>query len=316
MSLKLVLKLAISAGLLGLLFYNNGLKQPLALVAHLPWFVLPVGVGIYLASQAISAYRWGFLAKVLGFSLGWAELFQVYLLGMFVSLFLPGSIGGDVTRLLHLAKRCQQPKRMALLTLLAERGMGLVTLVVLLMLVSFSPSVACFQPAIRLTVCGLGSVLALGFIALKCLPVGWFSPTTAQDQPSLPAGRLRAAWLWLQQARVYWHNNGLLLQSVGISALVHGCMVLIHWVIAQALGLTHLSWTVLAMVYGITALASVLPIAFNGLGVREGAYVWLLQQAGVSPTVAMAFAVAWLAISTSTSVCGAWVFFRGVRYPQ
>jgi glycosyltransferase 2 family protein len=319
MSLKLLVKLLVSVGLLTVLLFNNGLQKPLALMTHLPWFVLPLGIGVYLASQTISAYRWGFLAKVLGFTLSWAELFQVYLLGMFVSLFLPGSIGGDVTRLLHIAKRCQQPKRNALLTLLAERGVGLVTLLLLLTALAFTPSVACLSPASRLTVCALGASVGVGFIVLKCLPSKWFLPSEVQIEPiaiEAQKGKVALCWLWLQQARVYWQDNGLLLKSMGLSLVVHGCMVLIHWVIAQALGLTCLPWTVLTMVYGITALASVLPIAFNGLGVREGTYVWLLQQAGVSPTVAMAFAMTWLAISTLTSTFGAWVFFKGIRQPR
>ena len=123
---KTVLKIVISVGLLAFLLHNTGLDHTLARLQMANLWYVPVGVGIYLLSQWVSSYRWKFLSNALGFDLSLREFYDYYLIGMYFSLFLPGSIGGDVGRMVYLAKACDRKKREALLTLLAERGVGLI----------------------------------------------------------------------------------------------------------------------------------------------------------------------------------------------
>src|SRR5690606_22615947 len=112
------------------------------------------------------------------------------------------------------------------------------------------------------------------------------------------------------QARVYWANVGLLFKSVSISLFVHGLMVGMHLLIASALHV-QVDTLHLTVVYGVVSLASVLPIAFNGFGVREGTYLLLLTKAGLSPDTALAFAFYWVIISTCTSLFGGLVLLKG-----
>jgi len=67
----------------------------------------------------------------------------------------------------------------------------------------------------------------------------------------------------------------------------------------------------ISVVYGIVSLASVLPIAFNGFGVREGTYLLLLTKVGLPPQTALAFAFYWVIISTCTSLIGGLVLIKG-----
>jgi uncharacterized membrane protein YbhN (UPF0104 family) len=60
----------------------------------------------------------------------------------------------------------------------------------------------------------------------------------------------------------------------------------------------------------LVTVAGMVPISLNGLGVREGAYVYFLAQAGVASPQALAFAVLWLILNTSLNALGGlgWVF--------
>jgi hypothetical protein len=308
---KLIIKIAISLVMLGFLLYYTGFENTLTRLSKANLWYVPIGVVLYLLSQVVSSYRWQFLSEPLGFKLSLREFYDYYLIGMFFSLFLPGSIGGDAVRMFYLAKSANRKKREALLTLLAERGVGLVALLVLTSAVCLTPTlerVNLILPLhlpllpiihldLRLILLGLSSMILIGYIVLWLLPLN-------QLEKRFPQLEL------LQQAKVYWANIGLLVKSVSISLLVHGLMVIMHLLIAQALQV-HVDVLYITAVYGIVSLASVLPIAFAGYGVREGAYLLLLTKTGMSPETALAFAFYWDIISTCMSLLGGLILFKG-----
>ena len=295
-SWKLLLKVVISLVVLGFVFHTTGIEKTWGELSTANLWYVPVGVLVYLASQGVSAYRWQFLARALGFHLSWKQFYEYYLIGMYFNLFLPGAIGGDVGRMVMLAKNCGRKKREALLTLLAERGVGLVALMFLTTLIGLLPVATPVPISIRMTLAGMSLVGVIGFIALRLMPVeAW-----VERFPRLAL---------LVQARVYWADGPLLLKSVALSLGVHGCMILIQVLIAQALGLS-VPVLYLALVYGLVSLISVMPVAFNGLGVREGAYQFLLVKEGIPPETALAFALYWFVISTLTSLLGGLVLLR------
>ena len=311
LSPKLVVKIVISVILLAFLLHYTGFEDTLQKLSQANLWYVPLGIGLYLLAQTISSYRWKFLSAPLGFRLSFREFYDYYLIGMFFNLFLPGAIGGDMLRMVYLAKSAQRKKREALLTLLAERGVGLVALLILTSLVSLSPPLMALDLRIPLKLFSIGpiyfdlrflllslsSAMLLGYISLWCVPL----EPLIQRIPKLDL---------LRQAKVYWANVGLLFKSVSISLFVHGMMVAMHLLIAAALHV-HVDALYITVVYGIVSLASVLPIAFNGFGVREGTYLLLLTKAGIPPQTALAFAFYWVIISTCTSLIGGLVLLKG-----
>ncbi len=296
-SAKQVLKITLSVGLLVFLLSHTGVEDTFRQLSTANLWYIPVGVMIYLASQAVSSYRWQFLSEALGFRLSLRELYDYYLIGMYFSLFLPGSIGGDVGRMVYLAKSSGRKKREALLTLLAERGVGLVALLLMTSVVCLLPVTEPIPAQVRYGLLALSGLGVVGYGLLQVVPLERW------------AGRVSALNLLLQ-AQVYWKDVPLLVKSVAVSMLVHTAMVLLHLLIAQALGV-HVPVLYLMAVYGIVSLVSVLPIFFNGIGVREGAYQFLLVKAGLSPHTALAFGLYWFLISTCTSLMGGLVLVKG-----
>jgi uncharacterized membrane protein YbhN (UPF0104 family) len=308
---KQVIKIVISLVLMGFLLHYIGIENTLARLSKANLWYVPVGIGLYLLAQVISSYRWQFLSEPLGFKLSLREFYDYYLIGMFFSLFLPGSIGGDAVRMFYLSKNTNRKKREALLTLLAERGVGLIALLVLTSTVCLTPMVErvslvlplhlpllpLFHLDLRLILLGLSSLFLLGYLFLWLIPLD----RLAARIPQLAL---------LQQAKVYWANIGLLVKSVAISIFVHGLMVVMHLLIAQALHV-HVDVLYITVVYGIVSLASVLPIAFAGYGVREGMYLLLLTKIGMSPETALAFAFYWDIISTCMSLLGGLILLKG-----
>lgn len=317
-SLKQIIKIVLGLGLIAFLLQKTGIENTFAELSKANLWYIPACIGVYLVAQFISAYRWKFLAEALDFRVSMRELFDYYLIGMFFNQFLPGAIGGDAVRMFYLAKSAQRKKREALLTLLAERGVGLVTILLLTCLIALAPSIstvdwsitlaelgiklqnptlANFHWDVVLTIKALSAFGLLGYIALLLTPLqSWIDKF-----PKLAL---------LGQAKTYWANIPLLIRSIAVSTVVQALMLLIHLLIAQALHL-DIPPLQIALIYGIVSLISVLPLTQGGLGVRELSYQLLLAKVGVNPNTGLAFAVYWLAISTVTSLFGGLILLKG-----
>lgn len=309
---KQTIKIVVSLALLALLLHYTGIEDTFARLSTANLWYIPAGIVLFLLAQLISSYRWKFLCKALDFRLSFRELYDYYLIGMFFNMFLPGSIGGDAVRMFYLAKRTNRRKREALLTLLAERGVGLVALLLLTSVVCLTPSLMAMDLALPVRIPGLASPVLIDIRVIllslsSCMVLGyllfWVLPLQKLVQ-RIPALDL------LLQAKVYWAKLGLLFRSVSISLLVHALMISIHALIAVALHI-HVPILYLAVIYGVVSLASVLPIAMNGFGVREGIYWLLLTKAGLSKDTALAFALYWDAISMTTSLLGGLILLKG-----
>lgn len=310
-SIKQALKIVVSLALIAFLLHKTGLERTFSELSKADLWMIPVCIAAYLFAQFISTWRWQFLARALDFNLSMRELYDYYLIGMFSNQFLPGAIGGDAVRMFMLAKSANRKKREALLTLLAERGVGLIAIMMFTTAICLLPSVSSIDWGLRPSLPGLPHfyldtrlfLVSLSLIGIVGYLVLWFVPLErwVERFPKLAL---------LKQAKVYWSNIPLLIKSVGVSMLVQGMMIGIQMLILKAL---HVQIPVLDMaaVYGMVSLISVLPLTWGGLGVREAAYQTLLMKVGLPDHTALAFGVYWLLVSTLTSLIGGLVLIKG-----
>jgi len=86
------------------------------------------------------------------------------------------------------------------------------------------------------------------------------------------------------------------------------------WAGAHALGMSVGWWPVMAFV-PVVAIAQVLPVSLNGIGLREGAFVLLLAPLGVAAGQAVAFGLLLYGMNLVVSLLGAPAFAIGARPP-
>jgi len=146
-------------------------------------------------------------------------------------------------------------------------------------------------PILRLTLYGLGGCLLLGFL-LPFSSKNWIGTT----------------WPWLLPVMNYWKSPGLLLCLFALSLLLQTCVIGLHALVGEAQGLS-LPLEYYFVFAPLVVAISMIPISLNGLGLREGAYVFFLQQAGVPIEVGMAFGLSWFLILFVSGLAGgiAWI---------
>jgi len=98
-------------------------------------------------------------------------------------------------------------------------------------------------------------------------------------------------------------------KSLPASLVFQALVVQAHVFLGLAVGLS-LSWPEYGVMVCLVALASALPLSFNGFGIREGGYVGFATYFGASGETAAAMAALWVAVLVMASLPGGMVLWR------
>ena len=252
-------------------------------------FVLLAFVG-YLASQALSAYKWRLLAVPLGFDQPLRAFTLYYLAGMYLNLFAPSTVVGDLGRGVLLAGNGGGIGP-ALQSVLADRVSGL-----LMLLWVSAAGFMLFGPTV------LPAALCYGTIAAAFLSVaGWWVLPRVIGRLFSPWHKLR--WLVEQSLLPYQTEVGLLGRACGLAFVCHLCQLGLQVLLAHALGLAVPVWYLLLFI-PLVHILSALPLSLGGVGVREGGYVVFLALIGIGRDEALAFGLLWSALVLGSGLVG------------
>jgi uncharacterized membrane protein YbhN (UPF0104 family) len=266
-------KILLSAILLALLLFQTDLGEMRAALgaAHLGWLALALAT--FVVSQVASAYRWALLARAVGFTQPFGSICTYYFSGMYLNLFGPGTIAGDVGRVLFLAGG--QRRALALTTVVAHRATGFVALV---WMTAIAVVALPDQPL-------PGPLRWVAALAVPVTIAGWLWG------PRLAARLLPRTSNWRvlveRDLAPYWHDWALLAIALVWATAAQSLQIVAQIFVADALGL-QLSWTFFLVVVPLVNIAGTLPFSLQGVGVREAGYWYYLSRIGVQREAALA----------------------------
>ena len=130
---KSLILFLIKLGIAGTVVYYFLLRNPeetLAGLRQFDWKYILAAALLYFCHMLVSAWRWGFLAKILGVRLGHFETVSLTMQGYFFSLVIPGgAIGGDVVKMGVLSRRTPPGVKFeGVFTILMDRIIGMIAL--------------------------------------------------------------------------------------------------------------------------------------------------------------------------------------------
>ncbi len=249
---------------------------------------------VYIAGQAMSAYRWELLARVLKLRGPYREFLAYYFVGMFTNLFVPGLLGGDAARAFYLGRRHDRLGE-AVAATIADRGYGLLGLF-------------WFEALSAAVVINRGT-LPRG-VTTPCLAVGAISFAAWLGSPLL--ARLihltpRAVRRGLGVIAPYLHHPVSVLVPIAMSVALQASIAVCQYILARGLGL-EAPLLIFMLVVPIAGVFASLPITLNGLGLRETAYLVLFPMAGMGRNDAIALGLLMFATSALAGLLGAIAF--------
>lgn len=300
--LNLIARIAISIIMLLLLITKIDFHEIIKSLINTNHTVLIIGVVIYLLAQFINAYKWKLIANNAGFSNKLREYTDYYFVGLFFNLFLPTTVGGDISKAYYLSKHdLQNRKAPAIYSVLAERYSGVVIIVWVGTIALFMP-IGSPVPAVFKILMSMLSILI--FIVTPAFPSFWMQYFK------------RKKWVrtMLRDIRAYWSNPRLVVKVIYWSTMYHMLVLGIHMLLGNAMEI-NIPVEYYIMAYSMAAMAGFLPVAFNGIGPREWAYVYFLSFAGVKESDALIFSVFWFGIMLFSSLFGAIFYLKGQLLP-
>lgn len=305
----LALRLALVAGLLAWIATRIDLAAfGRTLAAADPRWLVAAGLVVVL-SHATAAWRWHRLLAAAGATWRFGHAASVYAAGVFLGLFLPTGVGGDVYRLARVRNSGAGLLRGAA-TILIERAIGLLALLVVG--VGFVGAEAGTRPwAVPLAIAIGAGVVGLTILAL---PGGPAALARGLDCVPGPGPRLAG---WVREAfpaEVMDRLRGALPGTLVLSLANHGLLIGVNVLLALGLGIA-VPWTAIAAAVPLVLLAAQLPITPGGIGVREAGYVYFLGRVGLAEEAALAIALGWAALLYAVGLVAALGLFadRGPR---
>ncbi|OGP96162.1 MAG: hypothetical protein A2W10_01025 [Deltaproteobacteria bacterium RBG_16_55_12] len=302
-TLTFLLKAVVSLGLLFFLFAEIDMTQLRRVLSSAHLSYLAVALLGYFSGQIICSLRWALLARPLGFTNPFKDFVIFYFIGMFFNLFAPSTIGGDIGRVFYLARGESEERAKgwngstgsALVSVIADRFIGFAVLAWIgaAALVVFSTYT--LVPIIRY----LTFALAAGFLfSWMLLPL---FKRLLHRKKFLKGEKL------LLGLEAYASNRQIIVQTIALSLIAHLIQAWMQILLGQALDV-EIPWSYALIIYPLVGTFSALPISLNGIGLREGGYLFLLRQIDVSPEKAIAFGILWFAIVVLDSLVGGVVF--------
>jgi uncharacterized membrane protein YbhN (UPF0104 family) len=297
-----IIKIIISIGILAFLFNRVEVGVLWEQFRRIEIIIIVFGFAILFIQCTLSSFKWKVILSIENKSVPYLFLLKSYMIGNFLSLFLPSSFGGDLYRIYAL-KKYSTDYLQNTSSVLFDRITGLFALLSISIL-SFA---LFFRNVIDVRIM---AIYVSAIIVFWVMTTHWFINFFEKFESKLVQFPRR---ILISFSR-YRSNIPVLLTTLGISFFFQSNIVFLNKVYVAALNI-DIGITYLFMVIPLVYLTEALPISINGLGVREGAFVFFLNQAGFTSEQGLALGL--LVISMryvfAVSVGGSLFFVEMIR---
>jgi len=264
-----------------------------------PYYVLLTFLLVILGI-VIRAYKWQILLVAQGVNIPLFRLVPFYFIGTFFSSFLPTNIGGDVMRI-YITSKYSKKGVESLSSVFMERITGLFALVI----VAFMALAFGYRMGIDKNT---ASIIILLLICCLCFLVVLFNRSTLSKVSRLfdllGKSQLREHVRHIcESIDIYKKNKSILLKSVTMSFIFQGVSVLSIYMVSLSLGL-DISPLYFFLFVPIIHIVTMAPISLNGIGVREGAFIFFFTKTGASYPEAFSMSILTYAIVLATRLIG------------
>jgi uncharacterized protein (TIRG00374 family) len=284
--LSFLLKLAITMAILYWIASNIDWKQ-LGSYFHnmsLTWYG---GAALaVLFSYLLTGIRWFYLLKIQGINLPLMRVQNLTFIGMFFNVFLLGSTGGDLTKLYYVNRYVPQKKTKIVVSILMDRGIGLLMLIALALpflpyeISTLSQTQDSRLYASLLLILFVGG--CLGLLLFLLFPIRYIPVRLRQWAVNHP--RMQLLLQFLDSIRQHGKSGKLTALAFVLSIFSQFLNILSGYLLAIAVGIP-MTFSQCSIMIAIVFTLISLPISIGGHGVRELAFIKLFAIFGIIASV-------------------------------
>jgi glycosyltransferase 2 family protein len=303
-----ILQILVTVGLLWWIFHDPEKRAQMAeALKQADYWWLVAGALLYGGVTIVCTQRWWLLLRVQNIHLPWKKVWQLLMVGLFFNLFLPGGTGGDIIKIFYLLREVPDKKSTALLSVVVDRMIGLLGLVVIAVVI------CCFRFDLLTKTpetSGLLSIFAIVLGAFLAVLATAFFVSKFRLVHRLPERMpLRGAIVELATAiETYGQRPKVAFLALALSLLNHTVVFSTIYCAARAFT-DKLTFADIFTAFTIIQTIAALPISVSGIGVREKLSEKLLHSFfQVSGNIAVLISI------TSFLMMVVWCLIGGVIY--
>jgi uncharacterized protein (TIRG00374 family) len=268
---------------------------------NLSWFL--VALAIHFSGVVIRTFRWAILVKSLDVHVSFGRLFYLYMAGTFFNTFLPTGIGGDVVKIIDLAPESGGAR--AFSTVFADRLTGILGTSLVALCVAIVDPADVPPPVVALVIVVTGGILLATLLLTQQKLIDRVMRHVPGWSKLLGKAKVRKIYEALTS-----YSLGAIARSTLISLPFTLTLIATHYALALSLGLI-VPVQYFALFIPLTALVQILPISFNGLGVREVTFQALFSTVGVAGEQAVAISLLYYILRVITGLIGGLMYLIG-----
>lgn len=280
--------------------------------ANLFWLIIAF-ITLFIG-KILTSYRWQILLEAQNIKISLRFLLASVFVGQFFNSFLPTTVGGDVMRAYDTATESKESTK-SIMSVFTDRLIGIFSLVFL---------------AVIALIVGYLSGEDVGFYVLPVLLIFFictFSMVLLFNEKlfSLLDRLLRSLRLLKVAGKLNDINKSIALLKTKprilfiafmASILLQINVILYYYFIGVSLDL-GVSLLYFSMIVPIALVVLLVPFSINGIGIREGIFVFLLTELGVLPKDAIALSWISFGLLLTHGIIGGIIFaLRGVNIRQ
>lgn len=278
------LKILIAAGLIYWLLSSGKLDFKLLMKLADHPLAVAVAVILNILNFILISYRWETILRARSqVKIPILGLLRITWIGQFFSSVLPGSVSGDLVKILYVQKFDQNfSKKFVFASILIDRVMGLSGLILLVGISSllFGRHILENAPA-------MGPLLSMNYflVMMVVLSLGiffyfhhWVRLLLVKlSQIALPSIFEKIITLWDDLVMIRGH----MLKAVGLSLMVQFIGVLVFWSLIHPFVGDHMDFVQALAFIPIGLMTLALPVAPSGLGVGHAIFQKLFEFSGI-----------------------------------
>jgi uncharacterized protein (TIRG00374 family) len=302
---QFLMRVTISAGFIGLLFYlvREDIPQIFHALKHVDKSLLVFSVFIFFVSVGVMAKRLQLIFAAEDVKIPFLETSNLTFVGYFFNNFLPTSVGGDIVKAMCAAKITGAPVK-SVTSVLMDRIFGLFTFILIpsVSLLFFLKNIENrWVPIVTYSFLGLALfcffMLFNRGLARRFKFIEHFLNRLGVGQ------KVRKIYDGLHNFK---NHKRVVAEAMFLSLLGQSVSIFVLYLMAVALG-ARASLIYFYLLVPVVQLLSMLP-SLNGLGIREGAYIYFLTPY-IGRESAAALGVLWLGVLFLLSLAGGVIYF-------
>jgi hypothetical protein len=305
--MRLILKLAISLGLLAWLLLRSDIGQVLASLQKLSPSVIASVAALIPIMVGVAAFKWWLFVPGHRF----LDLARLNLVGVFYSIVLPGQVAGEAVKAYRLGAGRADAEKIAA-SVLVDKVNGMIGLLALGIFGAHASRLRI--PGSLVASFSATLIIGLALLYSLHLPLLRRSIEAAIDfvsrRWSIAKPLAHRLALFLAASTRYLARPWLMVASVLLGITYQLLCIAVILIVAPSFGIDVplVEWL---WIFAVVATAALLPLSIAGLGIREGAFVAVLGLLQVPSASALALSLTIFATQLATALLGGFIEFVG-----